>query len=155
MKVVELDRQALMTKCSAVVQAIQTVAQPTDAAAWLLGGEPDVTIAGLWDRLGEVKKPDRQLRRVVIALDGPLCYLPLHITSVSVFSSVTYLPTAAVLKNSDYLNARDLKLMWADQRRYLDGVVRQPPGVRRFDGRYLITLWTGVTLRVLLQDAPR
>ena len=155
MKVVELQRQALITDCSDVVRAIQTGGQPTDPAQWLLAGKPNVTIASLWALLGEFKKPDRELRRVVIAPDGPLCYAPLHIIGVDVFSSVTYLPTAAVLKSSEYISSRDLKLMWDGQRSYSDGVVDEPRGAGRLDGRHLLTLWSGVTLPILLQDAAR
>lgn len=155
LKVVELDREAVISACRLAVAEFHEGRPPANPERWLLQGKPEVTIPGLWELLGEIKKPNRQMRRAVIAPDGPLCYLPLPSGGDSVFSSVTYLPTAAILKSSEYLNARDVKLMWEGQRSHVENTIGQPPLLRRSGGAHVMTLWNGVTLPLLLQDAAQ
>ena len=127
-----------------------------DVGEWLLAGTPKTTLGELWNRLGEIKKPDPQARRVVIAPDGPLCYVPLSAADVRPGSVVTLVPTAAVLKNADYLNVRDVRLMWRAQRGGLEEVVGAPPSTRVMrSGECQIVLWPGPrgSISVALRDA--
>ena len=155
LQVIELDRELIASRCKQTIQSLQADQPVGDVGEWLLAGTPKTTLGELWNRLGKIKKPDPQARRVVIAPDGPLCYVPLGAADVRPGSVVTLVPTAAVLKNADYLNVRDVRLMWRAQRRGFEEVVGAPPSTRvTRSGECQIILWPGArgSISVALRD---
>ena len=115
----------------------------------MLAGRDGTALSALWGLLGPVKKPEPLFRRVVISPDGPLCYVPLHAAGGTAFAAVTYLPTAAVLKSADFIAARDVRLMWDQQR---SNYSEQLPKVSRRGAEHVITLWAGQTMPIVLRD---
>ena len=119
LRVVELDRAQFASHCAAAIESAKKGEPLAGIGDWILAGRDGTTLSALWDQLGEVKKPEPLFRRVVISPDGPLCYVPLHDAGPprrTAFAAVTCLPTAAVLKSADFIAARDVRLMWDQQR---------------------------------------
>ncbi|MCH8853452.1 MAG: hypothetical protein IID41_12500 [Planctomycetes bacterium] len=149
LRVVELDRAQFADHCTAAIESAKKGEPLAEIGDWLLAGRDGTALSTLWDRLGEVKKPEPLFRRVVISPDGPLCYVPLHDAAGAAFAAVTYLPTAAVLKSADFIAARDVRLMW-DQHR--SSYSEQLPKVSRRGAEQVITLWPGQTMPIVLRD---
>ena len=149
LRVVELDRAQFADHCTAAIESVKKGEPLAEIGDWLLAGRDGTALSTLWDRLGEVKKPEPLFRRVVISPDGPLCYVPLHDAAGAAFAAVTYLPTAAVLKSADFIAARDVRLMW-DQHR--SSYSEQLPKVSRRGAEQVITLWPGQTMPIILRD---
>ncbi len=148
LRVVELDRAQFASHCAAAIESAKKGEPLAGIGDWLLAGRNGTALSALWDRLGEVKKPEPLFRRVVISPDGPLCYVPLHDAGAA-FAAVTCLPTAAVLKSADYIAARDVRLMWDQQR---SSYSAQRPKVNRRGAEHVITLWPGQTMPIVLRD---
>ena len=149
LRVGELDRAQFADHCTAAIESAKKGEPLAEIGDWLLAGRDGTALSTLWDRLGEVKKPEPLFRRVVISPDGPLCYVPLHDAAGAAFAAVTYLPTAAVLKSADFIAARDVRLMW-DQHR--SSYSEQLPKVSRRGAEQVITLWPGQTMPIILRD---
>jgi len=152
MHVVELDRAQFASHCTAAIESAKKGEPLAEIGDWLLAGREGVALSALWDQLGDVKKPEPLFRRVVISPDGPLCYVPLHAAAGAAFATVTFLPTAAVLKSADFIAARDVRLMWAQQR---SSYSQQLPKVSRRGAEHVITLWPGQTMPIVLRDLAR
>ncbi len=146
---VPLDRPQLVAACRAAVAALQVGEQPDDAGAWLLGGRP--ALSSLWDQLIDIKKQNpAQHPRIVIAPDGPLCYLPLQAEALGIAPVVVYMPTAAVLVDSNFMDPNlDVELLWDLAR---DDLTPAPPKYRRVKGRRFLTLWRGMDLPIVTSD---
>ena len=152
LRVVELDRAQFASHCAAAIELAKKGEPLAGIGDWMLAGRDGTTLSALWDQLGEVKKPEPVFRRVVISPDGPLCYVPLHNAGPprrTAFAAVTCLPTAAVLKSADFIAARDVRLMWDQQR---SSFSEQWPKVSRRGAEHVITLWPGQTMPIVLRD---
>ena len=164
LRVVELDRASFAGHCTAAIESAKKGESLAGVGDWLLAGRDGLALSALWDRLGEVKKPEPLFRRAVISPDGPLCYVPLHDAAGAAFAAVTYLPTAAVLKSADFIAARDVRLMWDQQRwnqqrwtkqrwtKQRSSYSEQRPKVSRRGAEHVITLWPGQTMPIVLRD---
>ncbi len=149
LRVVELDRAPFASHCTAAIESAKKGDKLAGVGDWLLAGREGTALSALWGRLGEIKKPEPLFRRVVISPDGPLCYVPLHDVGGTAFATVTFLPTAAVLKSADFIAARDVRLMWDQQRSSFSA---QLPRVSRSGAEHVITLWPGQTMPIVLRD---
>ncbi len=147
MQVVEMNRALLLEKCVGAIRSIRAGAPTEDAGKWILG--ETLSPEQFWQQLSDLKRSNPRLRRVVVAPDGPLCYLPLQVSGAISASAVTYVPTAGVLVDSGAIEPRDVQLMWEIQQ---GDFVDSPPVVRREKGEVVISLWRGVMIPILLQD---
>jgi hypothetical protein len=143
LRVVEIDHTQIMTRCRGAIAALQAGQNPADPGQWMLGREK---LDDVWSRLVELKQNNPMMRRVVIAPDGPMCYLPLDSQGIAIASEITVLPTAAVLLNSRYISKSDARLMWNLQARDLEGVDL------KFTRDGLFRLWKGAKIKLLLKD---
>ncbi len=147
LQVATLDRAAFEAACRQTITALRGSGRAPDPGDWLLGGSPP--LATLWNQLEDFKKTNR-LRRLVVAPDGPLCFVPLHAIEPPPAATIQYLPTAAALGRADYFEVGDIQLMWSAQ---CGDLLATPPQVRRVRGSCTVTLWPQATLRILLHDA--
>jgi hypothetical protein len=146
--VVELDRAAFDSQCREAIRALQAGHAPEDPGRWLLSGSPD--LKQLWGQLEADKQRSERMPRLVISPDGPLCFLPLQAPDLKIAASVVTLPTAAVLFNSRYLDARrDAVLMWECQR---GDLTPEPAWLKPVKGSHFLVLWPGAELEIKMGD---
>ena len=105
-----------------------------------------------------MKQNNPVLRRVVLAPDGLLCYLPYEDSQLHIPASrIILIPTAAVLIDSDILDSRDIKLLWQSHTDNSDADTDWPePAISAQPGGNIsVTLWPGASITLLLSDQPK
>ncbi|MCG3137026.1 MAG: hypothetical protein HJJLKODD_00867 [Phycisphaerae bacterium] len=144
LQVVELPRAEIEQRL-----ATGKVSAELKLGDWFLGGKP--TLEQLWSQLEPLKQSNKRLRRVVVAVDGPMNLLSWSKTDSGFDGQVRILPNAAVLGDSAALEGRDVELLWKWCCKDAAAKVREVRSVAA--GRVEVRLQDGGVVALLLQDS--